>query len=84
MLVTAAYVAGTGAASLSLLPGGLGVMDAAMIFALTQGGVSTVSATAAVLLYRLISFALVVALGWLVWGATWLTERRREALPQRR
>jgi hypothetical protein len=76
VLVMAAYVAGTSAASLSLLPGGLGVVDAAMIFALTQGGVSTVSATAAVLLYRLISFALIVALGWLVWGATWLADRR--------
>lgn len=76
VLVTAAYLAGTSAASLSLLPGGLGVVDAAMIFALTQGGVSTVSATAAVLLYRLISFALIVALGWLVWGGTWLADRR--------
>ena len=76
LLLTVAYLAGMGASSLSLLPGGLGVVDAAMIFTLTQGGVSTVSATAAVLLYRLISFALVVALGWLVWGATGLAERR--------
>jgi putative heme transporter len=76
-LVTVAFLAGMSASSLSLLPGGLGVVDAAMIIALTQGGVSTVPATAAVLLYRLISFALVVALGWLVWAATWLAEHRR-------
>lgn len=77
-LVTVAFIAGMSTSSLSLLPGGLGVVDAAMIIALTQGGVSTVPATAAVLLYRLISFALVVALGWLVWGATWLAEHREE------
>jgi hypothetical protein len=47
-----------------------------MILTLTAGGVSTVTATAAVLLYRLISFALVVALGWLAWGATGVAERR--------
>jgi uncharacterized protein (TIRG00374 family) len=75
-LVTVAFIAGMSASGLSLLPGGLGVVDAAMIIALTQGGVSTVPATAAVLLYRLISFALVVALGWLAWGATWLADHR--------
>jgi uncharacterized protein (TIRG00374 family) len=79
VLVMVAYIAGMSTSGLSLMPGGLGVVDAAMIFALTQGGVSTVSATAGVLLYRLISFALVVALGWLVWGATWLAERRQSA-----
>jgi putative heme transporter len=78
-LVTVAFLAGMSASSLSLLPGGLGVVDAAMIIALTQGGVSTVHATTAVLLYRLISFALIVALGWLVWGATGLGEHRRSA-----
>ncbi len=78
VLVLVAYVAGMSTSGLTLLPGGLGVADAAMIFALTQGGVSTVSATAGVLLYRLISFALVVTLGWLVWAGTWFAERRRE------
>jgi uncharacterized protein (TIRG00374 family) len=77
VLVTVAYVAGQSASSIALLPGGFGVLDAAMIFALTSGGVSTVSATAGVLLYRLISFALVVALGWIVWTGSWLAERRR-------
>jgi uncharacterized protein (TIRG00374 family) len=79
LLVMVAYIAGMSTSGLSVLPGGLGVVDAAMIFALTQGGVSTVHATAGVLLYRLISFALVVALGWLIWGATWIADRRRTA-----
>jgi uncharacterized protein (TIRG00374 family) len=80
-VVTVAFLAGMSASGLSLLPGGLGVVDAAMIIALTQGGVSTVPATAAVLLYRLISFALVVALGWVVWAATWLSDHRRSVEP---
>lgn len=76
LLVMVAYIAGMSASSISLLPGGLGVVDAAMIFALTSGHVSTVSATAAVILYRLISYALIVALGWMVWTTMWWVERR--------
>jgi hypothetical protein len=76
LLVMVAYIAGMSGSSISLLPGGLGVVDAAMIFALTSGGVGTVSATAAVILYRLISYALIVALGWIVWTSMWFAERR--------
>jgi uncharacterized protein (TIRG00374 family) len=76
VLVMVAYIAGMSASSLSLLPGGLGVVDAAMIFALTSGGVSIVSATAAVILYRLVSYALIVALGWMIWTTIWLADRR--------
>ncbi|MCW2494960.1 YbhN family protein [Jatrophihabitans sp.] len=76
VLVMVAYIAGMSASSISLLPGGLGVVDAAMIFALTSGGVSTVSATAAVILYRLVSYALIVALGWIVWFSIWFFDRR--------
>jgi len=78
LIVTFAYLAGKSTSGLSVLPGGIGVMDAAMILGLTQsGGVSPVTATAAVLLYRLISFAFIAALGWMVWGGTWLAQRRR-------
>ncbi|MGH8961441.1 MAG: lysylphosphatidylglycerol synthase transmembrane domain-containing protein, partial [Jatrophihabitantaceae bacterium] len=79
VLVMVAYVAGMSASSVSLLPGGFGVVDAAMILALTSGGVGTVPATAGVLVYRLISVALVVLLGWLVWTVSWAAERRRAA-----
>jgi uncharacterized protein (TIRG00374 family) len=76
VLVMVAYIAGMSASGISLLPGGLGVVDAAMIFALTSGGVSVVSATAAVLLYRLVSYALIVALGWIIWTSIWFADRR--------
>ena len=79
-LVLVAYVAGMSTSSLSLLPGGFGVVDAAMVLALTSGGVGTVAATAGVLLYRLISLVAVVALGWLVWTVSWFAERRHAVL----
>lgn len=85
VLVTVAYLAGMGASGVSLLPGGVGVIDAAMVFALTQGGVGVVPATAAVLLYRAVSFVLVVALGWLALAAGRVSARRRppDEAPQR-
>lgn len=75
-LVLVAYLAGMSVSSFSLLPGGLGVADAAMIFALSQSGVSVGSATAAVLLYRLISLGFNAAAGWVLWAVTWRLEYR--------
>lgn len=75
-LMLVAYVAGMGAASISPIPGGFGPADAAMILTLTSGGLATVPATAAVLLYRLVSFALIVALGWVIWAASSYADRR--------
>lgn len=75
-LVTIAYLAGSSVSSLSMLPGGLGLVDAAMILALVHGGVGVVESTAAVLLYRLISLLLVVAIGWVLWFTTWAQDRR--------
>jgi putative heme transporter len=79
VLVMVAYIAGMSASGIALLPGGLGVVDAAMIFALTSGGVSIVSSTAAVVLYRLVSYALIVALGWIVWATIWFADRRADS-----
>jgi uncharacterized protein (TIRG00374 family) len=64
-----AYASGMAASSLPLVPGGVGVVDGALLIALTHGGLSLTDATAAVLLYRLISFVLVAAIGWVVWFA---------------
>ena len=78
-LVTVAFLAGATVSSLSLLPGGIGAVDAAMIVALTHGGLHVAPATAAVVLYRLISFVLIVALGWLAWTLNWHRERLQPA-----
>jgi hypothetical protein len=80
-LITAAYVTGMSTSGISLLPGGLGVVDGAIILVLTHGHVGAVTATAAVLLYRLVSYAFNVVLGWLLWTISWYATRRR-ALPE--
>ncbi len=76
-LIIVTFLAGATASSLSLTPGGLGVVDAAMLVALTHGGVHFAPAIAAVLLYRLITVVLIVTLGWLAWALNW----RHEHLP---
>jgi len=65
--VVLAYTAAMAAASsIPLLPGGLGVVEAAAVLVLTGGGVLVAAATAAVLVYRLISFGAVALIGWAV------------------
>jgi uncharacterized protein (TIRG00374 family) len=76
-LIVAAYVAGMSTSGISLLPGGLGIVDGAMILVLTRGHVGTVAATASVLLYRLVSYAFNVVLGWSIFSITWWLNRRR-------
>ncbi len=62
-----AYCAGMAAASLPIVPGGLGVVDGALILGLIAGGLTSPLAVAAVVLYRLISFGFIIGLGWLFW-----------------
>jgi putative heme transporter len=69
-----AWSVGVGAASFGVTPGGLGLVEAALAGGLVVAGVHTPQAVAAVLVYRLISFWLVDALGW----ALYLTTRKRE------
>ena len=72
-----AWSVALGAASFGITPGGLGVVEAALAGALVAAGVHAPQAVAAVLLYRLISFWLVDALGW----ALYLTTSKGERLP---
>jgi len=72
-----AWSVGVGAASFGITPGGLGVVEAALAGALVAAGVHAPQAVAAVLLYRLISFWLVDALGWTLY----LTISKRGRLP---
>lgn len=67
-LLLLAYTAGMASSGLSPLPGGIGVVDTAMVVVLVAGGIPAATALPAVLLYRLISVAGVVAAGWLVAG----------------
>jgi uncharacterized membrane protein YbhN (UPF0104 family) len=72
-----AYCAGMAAASVPIVPGGLGVVDGALILGLIAGGVSSSPAVAAVVLYRLISFGFIIGAGWLIWLALRYRERGR-------
>lgn len=74
-----AYCAGMAAASVPIVPGGLGVVDGALILGLIAGGLSSSSAVAAVVLYRLISFGFIIGTGWLIWLVIRYRERGRLA-----
>ena len=60
------YAAGIGAQGLSLTPGGLGITEGAISLALVASGVHVRQAVAAAVLYRLTSFWLNAAVGWLI------------------
>jgi uncharacterized protein (TIRG00374 family) len=63
-----AYGVGMTAGSIGLTPGGLGIIEATLSAALVAAGITSHHALAAVLVYRLISFWLVMAGGWGVMG----------------
>jgi uncharacterized protein (TIRG00374 family) len=68
-----AWTIGMGAGSFGITPGGVGLVEAALAGALVAAGVHAPQAVAAVLIYRLISFWLVDALGWMLY----ITTRKR-------
>jgi hypothetical protein len=71
-----AYGAGQLAANLPITPGGLGVVEGSLTVALVTFGGGKDSTVAAVLLYRLISFWLLLPVGWGSWTAMLLMGRR--------
>ena len=79
-----AYGAGQLAASLPITPGGLGVVEGSLTAALVNFGGGQYSTVAAVLLYRVISFWLLLPVGWGSWGALALAGRirRRARTPE--
>jgi putative heme transporter len=71
-----AYSAGQLASILPITPGGLGAVEGSITVALVTFGGGAESTVAAVLLYRLVSFWLVLPVGWFSWGALALAGRR--------
>jgi uncharacterized membrane protein YbhN (UPF0104 family) len=71
-----AYGAGQLAASLPITPGGLGVVEGSITIALVAFGGAQTTTVDAVLLYRLISFWMVLVVGWGLWGELALEIRR--------
>jgi putative heme transporter len=72
-----AYGSGMAAGTVGLTPGGLGIIEATLSAALVAAGMRGHHALAAVLVYRLISFWLVMAGGWAVMAI--LTRNTRQS-----
>lgn len=62
-----AFCAAMAAGTVTIVPGGLGIIDSALILGLITGGVTAPVAVAAAVLYRVISFGFIIGLGWLSW-----------------
>ncbi|WP_244176136.1 lysylphosphatidylglycerol synthase transmembrane domain-containing protein [Gordonia lacunae] len=74
-----AYAAGKAVGSaIPLLPGGIGVVDAVLVPALTSAGMPAADAITAVLIYRLISYVIVSAIGWVVIGIMFRNRIKRD------
>ncbi len=83
-----AYGAGQLATALPITPGGLGVVEGSITVALVTFGGGQASTVAAVLIYRLISFWLLLPVGWSSWLALVIAGRSHEraaapALPEK-
>jgi uncharacterized protein (TIRG00374 family) len=71
-----AYGAGQLAATLPVTPGGLGAVEGTITIALVYFGGPKASTTVAVLLYRVLSFWLVLVIGWVLWALLALEVRQ--------
>jgi undecaprenyl-diphosphatase len=69
ILIAAVYMGAAAIAAAAPSPGGLGAIEAALIAGLTGIGMPAGPAVSAVLLYRLATYWLPVAPGWLSWRA---------------
>ena len=76
------YAAGIGAQSLSLTPGGLAITEGALSVALVASGLHVGQAVAAAVLYRLVSFWLIAAVGWLTLLLLQARRRASESAPE--
>lgn len=62
-----AYAAGKAVGSaIPLLPGGLGVVEAVLVPALTSAGMPVADAVTAMLIYRVVSYLMISIVGWVV------------------
>ncbi|MCT7658904.1 lysylphosphatidylglycerol synthase transmembrane domain-containing protein [Mycobacterium deserti] len=72
--VTVAFVAARAAGSIPLMPGGLLVVEAVLVPGLVSSGMTLASAISAMLIYRLISWIFIAAIGWVVFFFMFRTE----------
>ncbi|GIM92983.1 lysylphosphatidylglycerol synthase transmembrane domain-containing protein [Paractinoplanes toevensis] len=82
--VLLAFCAAMSAGSVTIVPGGLGVIDGALILGLLATGTAAPAAIGAVVYYRLVSLGFVISLGWYHWFQLRLRRRRSDITPVRR
>ena len=73
--VTVAYAAARAVGAIPLMPGGLLVVEAVLVPGLVSSGMSLASAISAMLIYRLISWIFIAAIGWVVFFFMFRTEK---------
>jgi hypothetical protein len=77
--LTVAYAAARAVGTIPLMPGGLLVVEAVLVPGLVSSGMSLPSAISAMLIYRLISWLLIAAVGWVVFFFVFRTEKIADA-----
>ena len=73
--VTVAYAAARAVGAIPLMPGGLLVVEAVLVPGLVSSGMSLASAISAMLIYRLMSWIFIAAIGWVVFFFMFRTEK---------
>ncbi|AGZ40849.1 TIGR00374 family protein [Actinoplanes friuliensis] len=66
-VVLLAFGAAMAAGSVTIVPGGLGIVDGALVLGLAMAGLALPTVVAAVVLYRIVSFGFIIGLGWVSW-----------------
>ncbi len=73
--LTVAYAAARAVGSIPLMPGGLLVVEAVLVPGLVSSGMTLAAAISAMLIYRLISWIFISAIGWVVFFVMFRTEK---------
>lgn len=73
--LTVAYAAARAVGSIPLMPGGLLVVEAVLVPGLVSSGMALPAAISAMLIYRLVSWVFISAIGWVVFFFMFRTEK---------
>jgi uncharacterized protein (TIRG00374 family) len=73
--VTVAYAAARAVGAIPLMPGGLLVVEAVLVPGLVSSGMTLASSISAMLIYRLISWIFIAAIGWVVFFFMFRTDK---------
>lgn len=76
--LTVAYAAARAVGTIPLMPGGLLVVEAVLVPGLVSSGMSLPDAISAMLVYRVISWLLIAAIGWAVFFVMFRTENEAD------